>query len=32
MSGTIPGKVIRNIIADILFERANCIDDIEDKV
>lgn len=31
MSGTVPGKVIRNIIADILFERANYIDDISDE-
>ena len=31
MKETIPAKVIRNIIADILFERANCIDDIADE-
>ena len=32
MSESIPEKIIRNIIADILFERANCIDDIADEI
>ena len=32
MSESIPGNVVRNIIADILFERANCIDDISDAI
>ena len=26
--GSIPEKLVREIIADILFDRANCIDDI----
>ena len=32
MSESIPGEIIRNIIADILFDRANCIDDIADEI
>lgn len=32
MSESIPGNVVRNIIADILFERANNIDDAADEL
>ncbi len=32
MSESIPGYIVRNIIADILFERANCIDDIAEEI
>jgi len=32
MSDTIPSKVIRQVIADILFERSNAIDDISDEI
>ena len=32
MSESIPEKIIRNIIADILFNRANCIDNIAEEI